>query len=153
MGKLSSGDPAPNFEALNDQNETVCLNDLKGQRVVVYFYPRDDTPGCTIQACSFRDHYVEIEEKNAVVLGVSPDGAESHQKFRDKYELPFQLLVDTEHTLAEQFGVWTEKTMHGKKKMGITRSHFIIDENGTIIDAQYNVKHDLSAQKALEQLD
>jgi peroxiredoxin Q/BCP len=152
MGKLSNGDPAPNFKALNDQNETVCLNDLKGQRIVVYFYPRDDTPGCTTQACSFRDHYLEIEEKNAVVLGVSPDGAESHQKFRDKYELPFQLLVDTEHILADQFGVWSEKTMYGKKKMGITRSHFIIDEDGIIIDAQYNVKPDLSAQKALEHL-
>ena len=153
MGKLSSGDPAPNFEALNDQNETVCLNDLKGQRVVVYFYPRDDTPGCTIQACSFRDHYVEIEEKNAVVLGVSPDGAESHRKFRTKYELPFQLLVDTEHVVAEQFGVWVEKTRDGKTKMGISRSHFVIDEEGIIIDAQYDVEADLSAQKALEQLD
>ena len=151
--KLKIGDLAPNFSLPSSSGETVTLNSLKGQKIVLYFYPKDDTPGCTIQACSFRDHYVEIEEKNAVVLGVSPDGAESHQKFRDKYELPFQLLVDTEHTLAEQFGVWTEKTMHGKKKMGITRSHFIIDENGTIIDAQYDVKHDLSAQKALEQLD
>ncbi len=152
MAKLTKSDRAPAFEALNDQNERVRLSDFKGQRVVVYFYPRDDTPGCTTQACSFRDRYPEIQEQNAVVLGVSPDGADSHQKFRTKYELPFHLLVDPEHTLAEQFGAWGEKTLHGKTKMGMIRSHFVIDEEGMIIDAQYNVKADLSAEKALEEL-
>ena len=152
MAKLTKGDRAPDFEALNDQNETVRLSDFKGQRVVVYFYPRDDTPGCTTQACSFRDHYPEIQEKNAIALGVSPDGADSHQKFRTKYELPFYLLVDTEHTLAEQFGAWGEKSMDGKTKMGMIRSHFVIDEEGIIIDVQYNVEADLSAEKALEVL-
>jgi len=150
--KLNQGDQAPIFEALNDQNEMVRLDDFKGQKVIIYFYPKDDTPGCTTQACSFRDNYVEVQEKNAVVLGVSPDGAESHQKFRTKYELPFQLLVDTEHVVAEQFGVWVEKTRDGETKMGISRSHFVIDEEGIIIDAQYNVEADLSAQKALAQL-
>jgi peroxiredoxin Q/BCP len=150
--KLNQGDQAPNFEALNDQNEMVSLNDFKGQKVIIYFYPKDDTPGCTTQACSFRDNYVEVQEKNAVVLGVSPDGAESHQKFRTKYKLPFQLLVDTEHVVAEQFGVWVEKIRDGKTKMGISRSHFVIDEDGVIIDAQYDVEADLSAKKALAQL-
>ena len=152
MAKLTKGDRAPDFETSNDQNEMVHLSDFKGQRVVVFFYPRDDTPGCTTQACSFRDHYPEIQEKNAIVVGVSPDGADSHRNFRAKYELPFHLLVDPEHMLAEQFGAWGEKSMSGKTKMGMIRSHFVIDEEGIIIDAQYDVQAQLSAEKALEKL-
>src|SRR5437899_782036 len=106
MADLRVGDPAPDFEAKNDQGETVKLTDLRGKRVVLYFYPKDNTPGCTAQACGFRDQYPTITDKNAVVLGVSPDSAQSHVKFRDKFELPFPLLVDADHKLAESYGVW-----------------------------------------------
>src|SRR5262245_6388570 len=106
---LKAGDQAPGFEAVDDQGNTVKLSDLKGKRVVLYFYPKDDTPGCTTQACGFRDSYPEITDKNAVVLGVSGDSAASHQKFRTKYELPFPLLVDKDHALAEKYGTWQEK--------------------------------------------
>jgi thioredoxin-dependent peroxiredoxin len=152
MPQLQRGDKAPEFEALNDENETVRLSDFRGQRVVLYFYPRDDTPGCTTQACLLRDHYPEIEDKNAVVLGVSPDGVDSHKKFRRKHNLPFHLLVDTEHEIALKFRTWGEKSMYGKKGMGIIRSHFVIDEKGVIMDAQYNVKASQSAEKVLEKL-
>jgi len=129
------GEPAPDFEALTDTGETVKLGDFRGRRVVLYFYPKDDTSGCTKQACGFRDSYPVIEEQNAVVLGVSPDGVTSHQKFKTKYDLPFTLLVDEEHTIAELYGVWGEKSMYGRKYMGIIRSHFVIDEAGKIADA------------------
>jgi peroxiredoxin Q/BCP len=114
--------------------------------------PKDDTPGCTTQSCSFRDSYPVIEEKNAVVLGVSPDGVKSHQKFKTKYNLPFILLADTDHAVAEAYGVWGEKSMMGKQYMGIIRSHFVIDEAGRIAQAEVNVKADASAEKALAAL-
>ena len=125
---LKTGDAAPDFTTTTDEGKTVKLSDYQGKRVVLYFYPKDDTPGCTTQACGFRDHYVEIEEKNAVVLGVSPDNAQSHQKFKTKFNLPFTLLVDEDHAIAEAYGVWGEKTNYGKTYMGIIRSHFVIDE-------------------------
>jgi len=152
MATLAAGDQAPDFEALDDRGQTVRLSDLRGRRVVLYFYPKDNTPGCTTQACGFRDQYAAIGEKNAIVLGVSPDSALSHVKFRDKYGLPFPLLVDTDHSLSEAYGVWQQKTMAGRKYMGVVRSHFVIDENGRIVDARYNVKAADSPTKALQSL-
>jgi peroxiredoxin Q/BCP len=119
---------------------------------VLYFYPQDDTPGCTKQSCGFRDAYPQIEEKNAVVLGVSPDSMASHQKFKSKYNLPFTLLVDEDHKIADLYDVWGEKSMMGKKYMGVIRSHFVIDENGALIDVQYAIKADVSVQQALEKI-
>jgi peroxiredoxin Q/BCP len=152
MAELHVGDPAPDFEALDDKGQTVRLSDFRGRRVVIYFYPKDNTPGCTTQACGFRDQYPAIAEKNAVVLGVSPDSAASHTKFIDKFSLPFPLLVDKDHTLAEAFGVWREKSMYGRKYMGILRSHFVIDEEGRLADVQYDVKAAASPTKALAAL-
>ncbi|MCA9871529.1 MAG: thioredoxin-dependent thiol peroxidase [Caldilineae bacterium] len=150
---LNVGDPAPDFELPSDSGETVKLSDLRGRRVVLYFYPKDNTSGCTTQACGFRDAYPVIEEKNAVVLGVSPDGVSSHQKFKTKYDLPFTLLVDEDHAVAEAYGVWGEKSMYGRKYMGIIRSHFVIDEQGRIADAQVKVSPKDSVARALATLE
>ena len=147
------GDSAPDFEALTDTGERVKLADYRGQRVVLYFYPKDDTSGCTKQACGFRDDYPVIEERNAVVLGVSPDSVASHQKFKAKYDLPFTLLVDQDHALAELYGVWGEKSMYGRKYMGVIRSHFVIDEAGKIIDARVKVKPADSVTLAIQALE
>ncbi|GIK72055.1 MAG: peroxiredoxin [Chloroflexota bacterium] len=152
MSTLQVGDSAPDFTAVTDGGETVSLSDFRGKRVILYFYPKDDTPGCTTQACGFRDNYPVIEEKNAVVLGVSPDSAKSHQKFKTKFNLPFTLLVDEDHAIAEAYGVWVEKSMYGKKYMGIERSHFVIDEEGRIIEAQVKVKPEVSVESALAAL-
>jgi thioredoxin-dependent peroxiredoxin len=129
---IAEGQEAPDFELTSDAGETVKLSDLRGKSVVLYFYPKDDTPGCTTQACGIRDAYGEFEQAGAVVLGVSPDDERSHVKFRSKYELPFTLLADTEHAVAEQYGVWGEKKYMGKKYMGISRSTFVIDEDGKV---------------------
>ncbi len=152
MDDFQIGDSAPDFELLSDKGDTVRLSDFRGRRVVLYFYPKDDTPGCTAQACGFRDSYVDIEEKNAVVLGISPDSVKSHQKFRTKYNLPFTLLADEEHKVAERYGVWVEKSMLGRKYMGIERSHFVIDEQGRFADIRRNIKADRSASEALAAL-
>lgn len=152
MAQLQVGDMAPDFEAVTDEGKTVRLSDYRGKRVVLYFYPADDTPGCTTQACSFRDNYLDIQEKNAVVLGVSPDDAASHQKFKTKYNLPFTLLVDQDHAITEQYGAWGEKTNFGKTYMGVIRSQVIIDEQGRIVATHYNIKPDASLPKALEVL-
>jgi thioredoxin-dependent peroxiredoxin len=149
---LTVGDTAPDFELPSDSGQTVKLSDYRGKRVVLYFYPKDDTPGCTTQSCSFRDNYPVIEEKNAVVLGVSPDGVKSHQKFKTKFDLPFTLLADQDHKVAEAYGAWGERSNYGKTYMGIIRSHFVIDEAGKVIDAQVNVKPADSAEKALAAL-
>ena len=152
MAELKAGDAAPDFAAVSDRGVTVKLSDLRGKRVVLYFYPKDNTTGCTQQACAFRDSYPEITEKNAVVLGVSPDSAKSHAGFKSKHDLPFTLLVDSDHALAEKYDVWREKSMYGRKYMGILRSHFVIDEQGNIVDAVYNVKASESAQRAVASL-
>jgi peroxiredoxin Q/BCP len=152
MAELRTGDQAPEFETVNDQNEKVKLSDFRGKRVVLYFYPKDNTAGCTTQACGFRDSYPQIEGTNAVVLGVSPDSAKSHQNFRSKFNLPFPLLVDADHKIAEAYDVWREKSMYGRKYMGILRSHFVIDENGKVVDARYNVKAPESSKLSLEKL-
>lgn len=152
MANLAVGDQAPDFAAVTDQGTTLRLQDLRGKRVILYFYPKDDTSGCTTQACGFRDHYLEIEEKNGIVLGVSPDNVASHQKFKTKYNLPFTLLVDADHAIAEAYGVWGEKSMYGKKYMGVIRSHFVIDETGNLVDVQYKVSPTDSTKRALQSL-
>lgn len=129
---LQVGDPAPNFTMPTVSGGTVSLNDLRGKKVVLYFYPKDDTPGCTIEACSFRDNLPDFQGANAEVIGVSRDNTESHQAFRDKYGLNFTLASDDTGEVTEAFGVWREKNMYGKTFMGIQRSTFLIDENGNI---------------------
>lgn len=152
MAKLKPGDKAPVFEAVNEVGKTVKLSDYKGKRVVLYFYPKDNTSGCTTQACSFRDHFSQIEERNAVVLGVSPDSSDSHVKFQSKYDLPFSLLVDSDHKIAEMYGAWGEKSMYGKKYMGIIRSQFVIDEKGSIRDVKYKISPKKSVDEAMKAL-
>lgn len=137
---LTVGAMAPDFSALTETGATVALSDFRGKKVILYFYPKDDTSGCTTQACGFRDAYPTIEAKNAVVLGVSPDGVKSHAKFKTKHNLPFTLLVDADHTIAETYGVWVEKSMYGKKYMGVERSHFVIDEEGKLLEVARKVK-------------
>ena len=134
------GTKAPAFSAQDDQGRTVTLAGLKGTTVVLYFYPKDDTSGCTTQACEFRDAWSDVEAAGAVVLGVSPDGEASHQKFRAKFDLPFPLLVDEDHAIAEAYGVWGEKSMYGRKYLGILRTTFIIDPMGTITHVFEKVK-------------
>lgn len=147
---LQPGAPAPDFTLPSDTGETVKLKDFRGKKVILYFYPADDTSGCTAQACGFRDNLPVIEERNAVVLGVSPDGVQSHQKFKTKYDLPFILLADEEHAVAEAYGVWQEKTNFGKTYMGVVRSHFIIDEKGNLADVQYKISPADSVKQAIE---
>ncbi len=149
---ISIGQPAPEFTALSDAGVPVRLSDFRGQRVILYFYPKDDTPGCTTQSCDFRDQHPAFTEKNAVILGVSPDGIASHQQFKAKYQLPFVLLADTDHAIAEAYGVWVEKQMYGRQFMGIDRSHFVIDEHGIVIAAELGVKPAASAAAALAAL-
>ena len=152
MPQLQVGDPAPDFTAVTDEGKTVKLSDYRGKRVVVYFYPKDDTPGCTTQACSFRDNYVQLEERNAVVLGISPDDQMSHQKFKMKFNLPFTLLVDEDHAITDAYGAWGEKTSFGITSMGVIRSQVVIDENGKVAATKYNVKPDESVPNALDAL-
>ena len=152
MAQINVGDQAPDFETVDDQGNGVKLSDLRGKRVVLYFYPKDDTPGCTRQACGFRDNYASVEGKNSIVLGVSPDDAESHQAFKSKFSLPFPLLVDADHAIAEAYDVWVERERDGNKFMGIARSSFVIDEDGKVIDAHYNVTPEDSVESALAAL-
>ena len=133
--EVTKGSRAPDFTLPSDEGGTVTLSDLRGKKVVLYFYPKDDTPGCTTQACDLRDAMPTFEHLDAVVLGVSPDSVASHRKFRDKYGLNYTLLADEDHRVAEAYGVWKEKNMYGRKSMGIERSTFLIDENGTIAEA------------------
>jgi peroxiredoxin Q/BCP len=150
--KLLIGDMAPDFELLSDSGQTVKLSSYRGKQVILYFYPKDDTPGCTTQSCNFRDSYPTIQGRNAVVLGISPDGVASHQKFKSKYALPFPLLADEDHSVAEKYGAWGEKTVMGKTTTGILRSHFVIDEQGRILDAQIQVSPEDSTTLALKKL-
>jgi len=146
---VEEGKPAPDFELKTDDGETLRLSDLRGKQVVLYFYPKDDTPGCTTQACGIRDAYGEFERAGAVVLGVSPDSERSHVKFRDKYELPFTLLADEDHHVAEEYGVWGEKKFAGKTYMGINRSTFVIAEDGTVKRVLHDVKPATHADEVL----
>jgi peroxiredoxin Q/BCP len=149
---IQKGDPAPDFSLPADDGSVVTLGDLKGSKVILYFYPKDDTSGCTTQACELRDALPRIEEGRAVVLGVSPDSISSHVKFRDKYQLNFPLLSDEDHSVAEAYGVWKEKSMYGRKYWGIERSTFIIDEGGVILDAWRKVKPKGHAEKVTDLL-
>jgi peroxiredoxin Q/BCP len=149
---VEEGKTAPDFELTSDAGERVKLSDLRGKPVVLYFYPKDDTSGCTTQACGIRDAYAEFQQRGAVVLGVSPDNEASHLKFRDKYSLPFTLLADPDHDVAEDYGVWVEKNAYGQKKMGIERSTFIIDSEGNVAKVMRRVKPDTHADAVLAAL-
>ena len=131
---IQIGQAAPDFSANNQNGKPLSLGDFKGKKLVLYFYPKDDTPGCTAEACSLRDHYQAFLAQGYAILGVSPDNEAKHQKFIAKYELPFDLLADTDHAVAEAYGVWVEKSMYGRQYMGIARTTFVIDENGQIAD-------------------
>jgi len=149
---VEEGKPAPDFELTTDGGEAVKLSDYRGKPVVLYFYPKDDTPGCTTQACGIRDAYSEFQDRGAVVLGVSPDDESSHVKFRDKYELPFTLLADPEHKVADDYGVWVERNAYGKTFMGIERSTFLIDSQGNVAKVMRKVKADTHADDVLAAL-
>jgi thioredoxin-dependent peroxiredoxin len=149
---IEEGKPAPDFELQSDAGETVRLSDLRGKPVVLYFYPRDDTPGCTTQACGIRDDWSAFQERGAVVLGVSPDDERSHAKFRQKYDLPFTLLADHDHKLTERYGFWVEKTMAGKRYMGVERSTVVIDADGNVAKLLRRVKPAEHSQQVLTAL-
>jgi peroxiredoxin Q/BCP len=149
---VEEGAPAPDFELASDEGETVTLSALRGKPVVLYFYPKDDTPGCTTEACEFRDAYDHFREQGVEILGVSPDTEASHQKFKSKYELPFTLLADPEHQAAEAYGVWKEKKNYGKTYMGIVRSAFLIDEKGKLEQVWYKISPKDTPVKLLDAL-
>jgi peroxiredoxin Q/BCP len=140
MSELSVGAPAPAFSLPDQSGKTISLADLAGRTVIIYFYPKDDTPGCTAEACSFRDSHDLLEERGVTVLGVSPDSVASHAKFAAKFHLPFPLLADEGHKIAEAYGVWAEKSMYGKKYLGVERSTFVIDGMGRIAAIHRKVK-------------
>jgi peroxiredoxin Q/BCP len=140
MSELVVGAKAPAFSAADQSGKTVSLSDFAGKTVVLYFYPKDDTPGCTTQACSYRDEYAEFKKRGVVVLGMSPDDAGSHAKFAEKFSLKFPLLADVGHKIAEKYGVWVEKSMYGKKYMGVERSTFVIDGAGKLKSIYRKVK-------------
>lgn len=146
---LNEGDFAPDFTTTDQNGNTVKLSDFTGKRVVLYFYPKDDTPGCTKEACSLRDSFDVFEEKGIKILGVSTDSEKSHQKFITKYDLPFDLLADTEKEIVESYGVWGEKNMYGKKYFGINRTTFLIDKEGKIVKIFKKVKVDEHADEVL----
>jgi peroxiredoxin Q/BCP len=149
---VSEGEPAPDFTLTSDAGERVSLSDFRGRPVVLYFYPKDDTPGCTAQACGIRDTYADFETAGAVVLGVSPDNEARHVKFRDKYGLPFTLLADPEHEVAERYGVWGEKRYAGKTYMGISRTTFLLAPDGTVAKVMHDVKPTTHADDVLAAL-
>ena len=149
---IEEGSPAPDFTLTSDSGEEVTLSDLRGSPVVLYFYPKDDTPGCTVEACGFRDSYTDFEKRGAVVLGVSPDDEASHMKFKNKFSLPFTLLADPEHEVADQYGVWGEKKYAGKTYWGVNRTTFVIDADGNVAKVMKNVKPDGHPEQVLAAL-
>jgi peroxiredoxin Q/BCP len=148
MAKLEVGDRAPAFTLLDQNGDKVRLSQFKGRRVVIYFYPKADTPGCTTQSCAVRDALPDLRKLDAVAIGISPDTPDRQKKFDDKYGLGFTLLADTEHEVAEKYGVWGEKTNYGRKYMGIIRSAFVVDEKGRIAGAFYKVSPKDTVPKA-----
>ena len=131
---LQTAQKAPNFQCYNQDNKLITLSDFVGKKLVLYFYPKDDTPGCTAQACNLRDNYIDLLKNGYEILGISPDNEKKHLKFIEKFNLPFDLLADTDHTMATDYHVWGEKSMYGKKYMGIFRTTFVLDEQGTITE-------------------
>ena len=152
MATLKEGDLAPSFTATNQNGETVSLSDYKGKNVILYFYPKDDTPGCTAEACSFRDNYQAMLGKGFEVIGVSTDDEKSHKKFVNKYSLPFALIADTDKSIVEAYGVWVEKSMYGKKYMGTARTTFIINPEGVIVKVIDKVDTKNSSQQIIDLL-
>ena len=149
---VEEGKPAPDFELTSDSGERVKLSSLRGKPVVLYFYPKDDTPGCTTQACGISNVYSEFRDRGAVVLGVSPDDEASHVRFKEKYSIPFALLADPDHEVAEEYDVWKERNRYGKKSMGIERSTFVIDADGNVSKVMRRVKPDTHAADVLAAL-
>ena len=152
MAKLAAGDKAPAFTLPDQDGKKVSLKDFKGRPVIVYFYPRDDTPGCTKEACQFNDNLRAFSRSKASIVGISADSAESHKKFRAKYGLKFPLLTDADHKVGEAYGAWGEKTLYGKKSIGVIRSTFLIGPDGKVQRAWYRVKADGNAAKVLEEV-
>ena len=153
MKKLEIGDPAPPFSAKNQSGETIKLDDFKGKKLVLYFYPKDNTPGCTTESCNFRDNYQSLLNKGFEVVGVSVDGERSHKRFAEKHDLPFNLLVDDEKKIVEDYQVWVEKNLYGRKYMGTARITFIINEEGIIEHIIKKVKNKEASQQVLDLYD
>ena len=149
MTELKAGDAAPDFTGLTDQGETVSLSDFSGQKLIIYFYPKDDTPGCTAQACNLRDNYAAMQEAGYQILGVSPDSVKKHQKFREKYDLPFPLIADTDKTMLNAYGVWGEKKFMGRTYDGVHRVTFVIDGDGQIEEVITKVKTKAHAEQIM----
>ncbi|MGL5720330.1 MAG: peroxiredoxin [Alphaproteobacteria bacterium] len=149
---LTTGSPAPDFNLVLSATQSVALSTLRGKHVVLYFYPKDDTPGCTQESCDFRDALPAFESKEAVIVGISPDGLESHEKFKAKYQLPFWLAADEGAKVCQLYDVWKEKNLYGKKSMGVERTTFLIDPQGTILRIWPKVKVEGHAQEVLEAL-
>lgn len=152
---VSVGKSAPTFSLDTDAGEKLSLKDLKGRPVVLYFYPKDDTPGCTVEACEFRDAFPRFKGSKAVILGISPDSVKSHQKFKEKFDLPFTLLADEDHAIAEKYGVWQKKSMYGRTYMGIARTTFVIDKDGKVAKIFEKVKpkgHAEEVEQAIDEL-
>lgn len=152
MAKLEAGKKAPKFTLPDQDGKNVSLEDFAGDPVVLYFYPADDTPGCTKEACQFNDNLRAFNRAGVKVIGISPDGAAKHQKFKEKYHLRFPLLSDTERTVMKSYGAWGDKTMYGKKTEGVIRSTFLVDAKGVVERAWYNVRADGHADKVLEEV-
>lgn len=149
MTPLKEGDKAPFFKGLNQNGQEISLDDFKGKKVILYFYPKDNTSGCTVEACSLNENYDTLTAKGYEVIGVSPDSVASHQKFIAKYNLAFNLIADTEKTTLEAYGVWAEKSMYGRKYMGVLRTTFVINEEGTIIKVITKVNTKAAAEQLL----
>ncbi len=152
MALLEVGTQAPNFKTIDQNGELVTLEQFRGKKVILYFYPKDDTPGCTKEACAFRDNFEKFKEINVEVLGVSVDDEKKHKKFAEKYNLPFRLLADTEKKIVQDYGVWGEKSLYGKKYMGTNRVTYLIDENGKIEKVFPKVKPETHAEELLQVL-
>ena len=148
---LKSGDSAPEFEGTDERGETVRLSDFTGRKLILFFYPKDDTPGCTAAACSLRDHYQELKDKGFAMLGVSPDSSKKHTKFIEKYDFPFSLIADEDHDIMTKYGVWGRKKFMGREYDGVIRTTFVIDEGGSIDRVFEKVKTKVHAQQILEE--
>jgi len=152
MGLLKEGTIAPDFKAMNQSGKEISLSEFKGKKVILYFYPKDDTPGCTAEACNMRDNYSDLTKKGFVVIGVSPDGEKSHKKFVEKYSLPFNLVSDSTKQIINKYGVWGDKKMFGREFEGVLRTTYVIDENGKILKVISNVETANHAEQVLSEL-